>query len=353
MKKSLLALAIMDIVTSATAATVYDKDGTTLEVGGRVQAVGYNGNFDEAGDHDSNLKNSARLNLAGNTKNTDWVSALAFTEWEMANGHKGEDGIESREQYVGLDFGDFGQLTAGKQNDSFYDVIAPTDVFEDCGNVGTFVQDDRRNGVIKYTYDNNHFFGSASGQIAADKTTVFGEQVNVNGGFAAVVGVNFDVLGAPLAVKTGYSYLQGQNKPEDRGETTMNKYKQAGVGISYGSTDAGLYLAAQYNITKRSEFDSNVKKKNKGFEFVGGYAFENGISFLTGYLASNEKSQPNELNHICYKVRKVPVFVNYVANENFNVWAEAQFDAGSNKLAEKADMADAGTKLALGARYTF
>lgn len=41
MKKSLLALAVVLAATSATAsaATVYDKDGTTLTVGGRVQSV--------------------------------------------------------------------------------------------------------------------------------------------------------------------------------------------------------------------------------------------------------------------------------------------------------------------------
>lgn len=43
MKKSLLALAIIAASTTATAATVYDKDGTSLAVGGRVQAVVYNG----------------------------------------------------------------------------------------------------------------------------------------------------------------------------------------------------------------------------------------------------------------------------------------------------------------------
>ena len=49
MKKSLLALAVLAVATSATAATVYDKDGTSLKVGGRVQAIAYNGNFGKAG----------------------------------------------------------------------------------------------------------------------------------------------------------------------------------------------------------------------------------------------------------------------------------------------------------------
>lgn len=44
-EKSLLALAVVFAASSATAsaATVYDKDGTTLTVGGRVQSVFYNG----------------------------------------------------------------------------------------------------------------------------------------------------------------------------------------------------------------------------------------------------------------------------------------------------------------------
>lgn len=41
MKKSLLALAVVAAATSANAATVYDKDGTSLAVGGRVQSVVY------------------------------------------------------------------------------------------------------------------------------------------------------------------------------------------------------------------------------------------------------------------------------------------------------------------------
>lgn len=55
MKKSLLALAVVLAATSATAsaATVYDKDGTTLTVGGRVQSVFYNGFYKKAGYKDA------------------------------------------------------------------------------------------------------------------------------------------------------------------------------------------------------------------------------------------------------------------------------------------------------------
>ena len=77
MKISLLALAVVAAAaTSANAATVYDKDGTSLAVGGRVQAVVYNGNAaanagNGIADHDAGLVNSARLNIAGTTKIND------------------------------------------------------------------------------------------------------------------------------------------------------------------------------------------------------------------------------------------------------------------------------------------
>ena len=87
MKKSLLALAVVSVTlftNSSIAATVYDKDGTTLAVGGRVQSVFFNGQLNKAADHDSSLVNSARLNLAGSTKLNDYISVLAFTEWDLA-----------------------------------------------------------------------------------------------------------------------------------------------------------------------------------------------------------------------------------------------------------------------------
>ena len=137
MKKSLLALAVVAAATSANAATVYDKDGTSLAVGGRVQSVVYNGNADaaEIAEKDAGLVNSARLNIAGSTKINDSVSVFAFSEWNMADGNKSAtgDNINTREQYVGADYGDFGKILGGKTYDAANAVLAATDVFEDFG----------------------------------------------------------------------------------------------------------------------------------------------------------------------------------------------------------------------------
>ena len=101
MKKSLVSTAVLLVIVSAAsnAATVYDKDGTALSIGGRVQSVLFNGHDNYAGDHDSSLVNSSRLSIAGETKVLDWVSTFAFSEWDMADGHSKKigDHIKARE----------------------------------------------------------------------------------------------------------------------------------------------------------------------------------------------------------------------------------------------------------------
>ena len=197
MKKSLLALAVVAAATSANAATVYDKDGTSLAVGGRVQSVVYNGNAAGIAENDAGLVNSARLNIAGSTKINDSVSVFAFSEWNMADGNtSGQswgDSINTREQYVGADYGDFGKILGGKTYDAANAVLAATDVFEDFGaRLQGSINGDRRTGMFRYVYDNNGIFGSVSYQTAADDSTVQGSKADVEGGFAAAAGYTFD-----------------------------------------------------------------------------------------------------------------------------------------------------------------
>ena len=196
MKKSLLALAVVLAATSATAsaATVYDKDGTTLTVGGRVQSVFYNGFYKKAGYKDASLVNSSRLSVAGNTKVTDYLSVLAFSEWDMADGNKQTgDNLKSREQYVGADFGSFGKLIAGKTLDSTRQVMATTDIFEyvDVQN-DTGINGDRRNGLFRYDYNNNGLFASVTYETASDNQTIFGQKFDVQNGYAVALGYTFD-----------------------------------------------------------------------------------------------------------------------------------------------------------------
>ena len=390
MKKSLLALAVVAAATSANAATVYDKDGTSLAVGGRVQSVVYNGNADaaEIAEKDAGLVNSARLNIAGSTKINDSVSVFAFSEWNMADGNKSAtgDNINTREQYVGADYGDFGKILGGKTYDAANAVLAATDVFEDFGaRLQSSINGDRRTGMFRYVYDNNGIFGSVSYQTAADESLVQGNKVDVEGGFAAAAGYTFDnVVFGPLSFKAGYSYINGQNDfaktifvNKDKAELNSNSfdtYKAISASIAWGSTDNGLYIGALYNTQRikqrlnnityleegkkpNNEFNntnSSLADKKKGYELVVGYTFDNGIGAFTGYNFVDFKSKIGSFNSNSAIYRRVPVYVNYAINDNFNIWGEAEFDANSTTEKDhKAQYGETGTMLSAGARYTF
>ena len=343
MKKSLLALAVVAAATSANAATVYDKDGTSLAVGGRVQSVVYNGNADaaEIAEKDAGLVNSARLNIAGSTKINDSVSVFAFSEWNMADGNKSAtgDNINTREQYVGADYGDFGKILGGKTYDAANAVLAATDVFEDFGaRLQSSINGDRRTGMFRYVYDNNGIFGSVSYQTAADESLVQGNKVDVEGGFAAAAGYTFDnVVFGPLSFKAGYSYINGQNDfaktifvNKDKAELNSNSfdtYKAISASIAWGSTDNGLYIGALYNTQRikqrlnnityieegkkpNNEFNntnSSLADKKKGYELVVGYTFDNGIGAFTGYNFVDFKSKIGSFNSNSSIYRRVPV----------------------------------------------
>ena len=78
---------------------------------------------------------------------------------------------------------------------------------------------------------------------------------------------------------------------------------------------------------------------------------------FTGYNFTDAKTvdpeaDPSRSDSAIY--RRVPVYVNYAINDNFNIWGEAEFDA--NSTSEKDHQlpgGETGTMLSAGARYTF
>lgn len=360
MKKTVLGIAVITSSLCAQAATVYDKDGTSLDLGGRVQSVLYSTKHEQAaGDHDATIKNSARFSIGGKTKLNDFISGFGFAEWDMADG---KDEVTAREQYVGADFNDYGKLYAGKTYDAVKHVIEATDVFEDDGGLAQPESDDFRNGTLKYEYDNHGIYASASLQTAADSQPVYGEDdaMNVDSGFALSTGYTFDdVLFGPLAFNLGYSYIRLQNDDGMRpGIPEANMYvvngRNVAASVAWGSTDSGPYLAALYT-DKKWKFTGNIYGYTKGYELVAGYGFDNGISAFAGFESAYETMKDANGNKMPSLItRTVPVYVNYSANENFNIWAEARFAAGSTPKFGNAYYHDnTGSIFSVGARYTF
>ncbi|WP_202107626.1 porin [Succinivibrio dextrinosolvens] len=378
MKKSLLALAVVAVAASANAATVYEKDGTSLGLDGRVQSVYYSNNHNKAGENDSSIQNSGRFGIGGKTQVTDWVAGIGYAQWDVSDG-SAHNSFEARDQYVGADFGEFGVLKAGRFVDSSYYAEEVTDHYEDAaGTVQGKFNGERRGGQLMYTYDNYGFHAQAGVQTAQDNAKVVGndyfydgaDEFAVDSGFNGALGYTFDdVVFGPLSFRAGYSYLKGQTgndlKGGDAGED-FNNFKHATVGASWGNLNSGFYVAALYEYAKMTglsvdvdfadaEFEG-VNVKNKGFELAVGYAWDNGVSALVGYESSKVKVTVDDFDGDgTYTIRRIPVFVNYKINSNFNVWAEAGFNAGSDhpEDREAGDNKIDKTVFSVGARYTF
>ncbi|WP_373100452.1 MULTISPECIES: porin [Pasteurellaceae] len=125
MKKTLVALAVAAAAVSASATTVYSNEGTTFDIGGRVDvALGKFGD-NQRGDL---RNNESRIDFHAEHQITDGVKALAhlrirFNEngdrWDSKNSFNDPT---TNKLWAGLQADNIGRLTFGRQNTSGDDV---------------------------------------------------------------------------------------------------------------------------------------------------------------------------------------------------------------------------------------
>ncbi|GED47522.1 porin [Vreelandella aquamarina] len=141
MKKTLLATAVIGALgasAAAQAATVYDQDGTRLDVYGRI-AMGIEGGGPEFNSDNEAIDNSAefvdvfsRLGLRMSQEVTSDLTAFGRLEWRFDGDESTTDGgfNELRQSYLGLQSKQYGTFQAGNF-DSFYSqfVSQPFDVY--------------------------------------------------------------------------------------------------------------------------------------------------------------------------------------------------------------------------------
>lgn len=357
MKKSLLALAVASaafVATSVSATPVYNKDGTTLDIGGRIEAMWMSGGEQKVAKNDSTIRNRARLNIAGRTQLTNGIAAYGFAEWQSENAGNSEgSGFTDRDQYVGVDFGRFGKVQAGRYEDPFQYASDVTDHFEEHGCMA-LVGDERNSGKLSYLWSGFGVDAGVTGQFAEDKysSDVLGT-TNVNDGFSLFAGYTSpNVVFGPISIRAAYKYLDGKNDQSDI--VDWDHEKTWAAGLSWGTFKKGLYLAVDYTYDK-VEFrnDSRLDDlKTKAFESIISYGFDSGVVLSTGYQV--RKQEQGDLDGTA---KLWQATVAYNINPNFRIWAEANIDAGSDdgyyltKL--KSDGKDAENLFDIGARYTF
>ena len=198
-----------------------------------------------------------------------------------------------------------------------------------------------------------------------------GEKLDIDNAYGISVGYQSpDVLFGPIGIRLGYAGAQFQDEAGIVApETFYDKYNQYAVSLYWGNLNAvsGPFIAAMYQVRDFSMNAGVYDGKRiddyqvQGAEFMVGYGFECGVSAVVGYNWMNIDMDGAQGVDVDASV--IPVAVNYQITPNFQVWAEARFDVGTDDDAavngvERNFDAVAGTYntenvYSLGARYTF
>ena len=281
MKKTILAIAIPALFASAAnAAVVYDKDGTSFDIYGRVQA-NYYGEHD---DTDAELVGSSRLGWSGKVGLNNTWSGIAKTEWQVS-AENSDNKFNSRHIYVGLDGTQYGKIIFGQTDTAFYDVLEPTDIFNEWGDVGNFY-DGRQEGQIIYSNTFGGFKGKVSYQTNDDvavkvtdigqgikETDVYGPKVKRNYGYAAAAGYDFDF---GLGLNAGYAY----SDLESTTNTNTGEKSEWALGAHYAIN--GFYFAGVYTDGEVKNKTLGMKDEGRGYELAASYNVD-AWTFLAGY----------------------------------------------------------------------
>lgn len=265
--KTTLALAVCGLMgaSAAQAATVYDQDGTDLEIYGRI-AMGIEGGGEKDGvDNGEEFRNvGSRLRITAGHQITTDLRGFARVEWRFTGDERNQaSGFdEVRNSYLGLESQQYGTVMAGNY-DSFYDsyVMAPFDVYIERGYefAGGGVQ--ARGDSLGYiSPDINGFQAVFSAKHFSERGLAETDQTSEGSVIATQGGLVYGT--GPVSVALGYV--------EDTVRGGGNGENRLGATATYAINDA---VSARLGYETRDDSDT----LGGGFERTG-----LGGSFATG-----------------------------------------------------------------------
>ncbi|WP_447893730.1 porin [Vreelandella sp. GE22] len=225
MKKTLLATAVIAALgasAAAQAATVYDEDGTKVDLYGRIALGVAGGGPEEDGgvkiDNDPEFVDiSSRLGFRLSQEVTRDLTAFGRLEWRFRadesgnrNGNNFDAFSETRQSYLGMTSQQFGTFQAGNF-DSFYNqfVSLPFDVYVDQGyRFGGHAKQSRGDSIGYYTPDLEGFTVFVQAKHYSERGMV-DETITDPVSGDVVVGRETSDQGSVTAAQGGVRYAEG------------------------------------------------------------------------------------------------------------------------------------------------
>lgn len=328
MKKTALTMAISSVLLAggAQAATVYDQNGTKLEIGGRAQGM-YYGTDDNGTEGDQSY---FRLHVAGETKIDNELTAFGFAEYNLPV--SGSDNDELRLAYAGIKHDRFGAFSYGRQDGLFTKAVNNyTDVLPEWGGDGLGKDTEvfgtgRTNGLAQYIYTYQgltlgaQFTGNNDPQNA-DRSVMNGPNSAWNSegsaeGFAVSANYDFD-----MGLSLGTAYNQAGKTDEQAANAAFGGDRDAklyGVGAKYAVGD--LYLAATYSHGEDHLFVNNgYAEKMDGYEAVAQYTIGKFKPSLA-YLRTDVKDSAHGIDDTATEYVSIGAWYNFT--DNFNAYVD-------------------------------
>lgn len=266
------ALAFAMASASAMAANVYSDNGTSVDVYGYAKGAHV---FNQKAGKNGFDKSEAQIGVKAKQQLNKNFALIGQYEGEYDVYDTGTRHWHNRKAFGGIDAGEFGAVTAGRQQGLIYDVAGMTDMMPEVVSGWSSAPDTgllgRTDSVVQYQ---NTLAGvTVTGQykLATTQSVETGKKVD-EGAAYGVSATASNIL--DTGVFGGVAYA---NQKRSVGEDS-NVYS---VGIGY--TDGAVYTAATSTVGKnaagaKSFFDNEV---------VAQYTFSNGITPSVGYVDSN------------------------------------------------------------------
>ncbi len=354
-KLSLIVLAALTSGSAFAAHTFVNDNGDSLTIDGRFEAR-YQ---DNGGDTDPVWNSgSSRFGLKGVKQLDNGWQGFGHAEWGYNSGSNGSD-IYDRLLYAGVEHDKYGKIAAGtKQWSTFYDVAWFTDMGRTYGTRGSNVYNLSDWGISSGTgrAANSLTYRNSLGDLKYGFTyQTTRNDVALAGDATATLknGIGASVL-YPVAPGVTVGAAYHQNEVTDLENVSASNMKNGDtariglVGLNYATDN--YFLGLTYHVADSWEVAGNQEFfDSRGGELYTHYHFDNGFraTFNANYMTETDGRASG------YERKTFTPGVEYHFTKNtFLLWAEYQFDEGTDKLSG-SEFTNADDKFSAGIRYYF